>query len=227
MEMNGGEPSTAAPPSSGCTSMFLFRPSACNEAEPDDAEPELECAVCLSLFIEPIIFPGCSHSFCRLCLLRLQMHAAFRCPLCRCHSQLTITELTKWPVARELRSRAKAAAPALYEKRSHDHKQRITSLLREHAVKRLQDKCPYHEHMPLRFSRTYVPPRFTPGSDCLDALIRCFGERWRAGLLSHAARVIGFGRAWLSQETPSQYAVASGCTRPSLRRSLRDGEETA
>ena len=171
--MNAGEPSMASPRRpSGSTSMFLFRPSAClecDEAEPDEA---LECAVCLSLFIEPIIFPGCSHSFCRLCLLRLQMHATFRCPLCRCHSQLTFNELTKWPVARELRSRAKAAAPALYETRSRDHKQRITSLLREHAVKRLQDKCPYREHMPLRFSRTYVPPRFTPGTGCLDAVIR-------------------------------------------------------
>ena len=221
--MNGGEPSTPARRPASCTSMFLFRPSAClecDEAEPDEA---LECAVCLSLFIEPIIFPGCSHSFCRLCLLRLQMHAAFRCPLCRCHSQLTVTELTKWPVARELRSRAKAAAPALYETRSHDHKQRITSLLHEHAVKRLQDKCPYREHMPLRFSRTYAPPRFTPGTDCLDAVIRCcLGRRWCAGLQSHAARVIGFGRARWAKETPGQYAVASGCALPSPRSSVTE-----
>ena len=221
-QMNGRvEPSTPAR-RAACTSMFLFRPSAClecDEAEPDEA---LECAVCLSLFIEPIIFPGCSHSFCRLCLLRLQMHAAFRCPLCRCHSQLTVTELTKWPVARELRSRARAAAPALYETRSHDHKQKITSLLREHAVKRLQDKCPHREHMPLRFSRTYVPPRLSPGTDCLDAVIRCLARRWCAGLQSHAARVIGFGRARWAKETLGQYAVASGCALPSLRSSVTE-----
>ena len=220
--MNGRvEPSTPAR-RAACTSMFLFRPSAClecDEAEPDEA---LECAVCLSLFIEPIIFPGCSHSFCRLCLLRLQMHAAFRCPLCRCHSQLTVTELTKWPVARELRSRARAAAPALYETRSHDHKQKITSLLREHAVKRLQDKCPHREHMPLRFSRTYVPPRLSLSTNCLGSVIRCLGRRWCAGLQSHAARVIGFGRARWAKETLGQYAVASGCALPSLRSSVTE-----
>ena len=215
--MSGGEePSTAAAHRlSRSTSLFLFRPSAClecDEVEPDEA---LECAVCMSLFIEPIIFPGCSHSFCRLCLLRLQMHAAFRCPLCRCHSSLTVSELTRWPVARELRSRAKAAAPALYEKRSHDHKQRIACLLREHAVKRLQDKCPYRGHAPVRFSRTNVPWRFTPVTNCLDAVCRCLGRRWCAGLRSYAARYIGFGRARWAQETPVQYAVASGCALPS------------
>lgn len=184
----------------GCTNMFLFRP-ACDEA----LEPEaLECAVCLSLLIEPIIFPGCSHFFCRLCLLRLQMHAAFRCPLCRCHSTLTVSELSKWPVARELRSRARAAAPALYEKRSHDHCQRITSLLREHALKRMQDKCPYRERT-LRFSQTYVPPRFTPGTDCVNAVIRCLGRRWRRSPVTRAhAR-------W------AQYAMASGCAFSSIR----------
>ena len=143
------------------------------------------------------------------------MHAAFRCPLCRCHSSLTVSELTRWPVARELRSRAKAAAPALYEKRSHDHKQRIACLLREHAVKRLQDKCPYRGHAPVRFSRTNVPWRFTPVTNCLDAVCRCLGRRWCAGLRSYAARYIGFGRARWAQETPVQYAVASGCALPS------------
>ena len=185
----GEEPSTAAAQRlSRSTSLFLFRPSACLECDEAEADEALECAVCMSLFIEPIIFPGCSHSFCRLCLLRLQMHAAFRCPLCRCHSSLTVSELTRWPVARELRSRAKAAAPALYEKRSHDHKQRIACLLREHAVKRLQDKCPYREHAPVRFSRTNVPWRFTPVTNCLDAVCRCLGRRWCAGLRSYAAK---------------------------------------
>ena len=162
---------------SGCTPMFLFRTSAYDERI--DSDEALECAVCLSLLIEPIKFPGCSHSFCRLCLLRLQMHAAFRCPLCRCHSSLTISELSKWPVSRELRSRAKAAAPALYEKRSQDHSLRIVSLLHEHAAKRMQDKCPYREYLPMRFTGTYIPPRFTPVDDCLDAVIRCLGRRWR------------------------------------------------
>ena len=214
--MRAEEPSTAAAQRlSRSTSLFLFRPPACLECDEAEADEALECAVCMSLFIEPIIFPGCSHSFCRLCLLRLQMHAAFRCPLCRCHSSLTVSELTRWPVARELRSRAKAAAPALYEKRSHDHKQRIARLLREHAVKRLQDKCPYREHAPVRFSRTNVPWRFTPVTNCLDAVCRCLGRRWCAGLRSFAARYTGFGRARWAQETPVQYAVASGCALPS------------
>ena len=214
--MREEEPSTAAAQRlSRSTSLFLFRPPACLECDEAEADEALECAVCMSLFIEPIIFPGCSHSFCRLCLLRLQMHAAFRCPLCRCHSSLTVSELTRWPVARELRSRAKAAAPALYEKRSHDHKQRIACLLREHAGKRLQDKCPYREHAPVRFSRTNVPWRFTPVTNCLDAVCRCLGRRWCAGLRSYAARYTGFGRARWAQETPVQYAVASGCALPS------------
>ena len=223
MRAAGELPTTAAAERlSRSTSLFLFRPSACLECDEAEADEALECAVCMSLFIEPIIFPGCSHSFCRLCLLRLQMHAAFRCPLCRCHSSLTVSELTRWPVARELRSRAKAAAPALYEKRSHDHKQRIACLLREHAVKRLQDKCPYREHAPVRFSRTNVPWRFTPVTNCLDAVCRCLGRRWCAGLRSYAARYTGFGRTRWAQETLVQYAVASGCALPSRRVRVRE-----
>jgi len=39
-------------------------------APPPDAHSLFECAICLSLLVEPVTI-GCGHTFCRPCLVRL------------------------------------------------------------------------------------------------------------------------------------------------------------
>ena len=78
-------------------------------ADDVEVDSDLECAVCLSLLCEPVEWPGtCSHSFCRLCLLRLHTLAKFRCPMCRCpcsspSTAVTLVDISRWPVSHERR----------------------------------------------------------------------------------------------------------------------------
>ena len=162
-------------------------------------EPDLECAVCLAVLCEPVSFPGCSHSFCRLCLLRVRtlpahVSATFRCPLCRCSSDtartLTVADLVKWPVSAELKSRAAAAAPELYQQRSQEHAQKIATLLADHAAKRMQDrKCLYRAAHEMRGD---APLRFRPGADCLHTFVQCVARCWCGPQVTRASTAFGY-----------------------------------
>jgi len=44
---------------------------------------EQQCSVCWGLLIEPVAWPGCSHTYCLVCALRTRLRPTPACPLCR------------------------------------------------------------------------------------------------------------------------------------------------
>ena len=42
-----------------------------------------DCAVCITCKVDPVVWPGCSHSFCRSCTFSLLHKGNSQCPLCR------------------------------------------------------------------------------------------------------------------------------------------------
>lgn len=88
--------------SASCTSATQASTPAQTEADPQtqvdldgcSVSSEWECPVCYQLFCEPVR-AGCDrHVFCRNCLLKAQrIGRILKCPICRCESQTSVTDL--------------------------------------------------------------------------------------------------------------------------------------
>lgn len=78
----------------------------------DQGGDDLECAICLDMFCEPLRFP-CSHAFCRACLIQA---AHRRCPLCRAEWAVDFDARTAL-VDEPLRNLVRRARPEEYAAR--------------------------------------------------------------------------------------------------------------
>lgn len=82
-------------------------------------EKDVRCAICMEVFIEPVLLTSCSHTFCTLCVYHMfgtRRNASLRkapCPVCK--FKFSTVDIVPNLVARTLVEKVVETAPGLLE----------------------------------------------------------------------------------------------------------------
>ena len=82
--------------------------AASNASAYDKLKEELTCTICMSLYQEPKILPGCNHVYCEGCIKQLvrdlSSYEWIKCPECRTVSKIKKSEIAELKTSWKLRS---------------------------------------------------------------------------------------------------------------------------
>mmetsp|Transcript_7452 Transcript_7452/g.23048 ORF Transcript_7452/g.23048 Transcript_7452/m.23048 type:complete len:270 (-) Transcript_7452:613-1422(-) len=84
-------------------------------------EEDVECPICLDVYVMPIVLKSCGHAFCRLCIIRTTRCSAsgHLCPICR-HPILSLHRLSEQPADESLVASAAAVLSAADQRTGSD-----------------------------------------------------------------------------------------------------------